>query len=298
MKIFNKREWMIVIISVLATSILIMLVTGVFLSFSFPAGGADTRTSLQDVTDLPSEHFFVSELSMYYQPQFFNEALEYYELDYVPETVDNPSTEEIVEALEEQYEEYLDEPVDMQLDEIEETAYVAVPVVYSSWGRPFNVLVDGMYYQPQFFDEVFGHFEDLVGTRFEYVKPDFFQNTYFGDVRFSNMPFLARYLPAFIMFDAMQFTYIPEEELTRWLADETTYGILHLRRNGKHSCDGTHHEWEFSSNPPSYNRVEVVGMESEAGRYTFIVRIENSFQSYTQRFERQDDGRLRSIRAR
>ena len=172
----------------------------------------------------------------------------------------------------------------------------AEPVVYSSRGIPFNVLIGDMYYQPRFFDETFGHFEDLVGTRFEYVKPDFFQNTYFGDVRFSNMPFLARYLPAFIMFDAMQFTYIPEEELTRWLADETTDNILYLRRNGKHCCHGTHHEWEFSSNPPSYSRVEVRGMQPGTDRDTFIVRIENSFQSYIQRFERQDDGRLKALR--
>lgn len=147
-------------------------------------------------------------------------------------------------------------------------------------GRIFGEINEnGIFYQEINYDLFYGHAEDLIGTPFEEKKPSYYSNIDFSNVFFPLSTEACRYFPAFIMYMAMEYSYIPENEMLKYLPKGDIEYQLELERTGFY-FEGEIFPYE-KSEPPV---ILGIGVLKETERfYTVNYRLE-SF-SYTQYFE-------------
>ncbi len=101
-------------------------------------------------------------------------------------------------------------------------------------GKPYNELLpDGMYCRPEFYDSTYGHAEDLVAQSFEPLMADYLSDIEFGpDVIFPPFPEEAYLFPGFIAWDVTDYTHIPVAEMEKYFPQEKIDSIVYYETNG------------------------------------------------------------------
>ncbi len=157
-------------------------------------------------------------------------------------------------------------------------------------GIPYGVEVDGILYQPEFYDEDYGHFEDLVAEDFEENKPDYLEEITFQGVQFPAIVEDAKYFPAFIAFDVVKYVPLPEDVMTKYFPKEEKEEILDYIRNGI-EVDGEIYPFEYEE-APVYQKITVIPVVMDK-KYKVLYETDKGI--YVKIFEIDENGKFHVI---
>lgn len=162
-------------------------------------------------------------------------------------------------------------------------------------GLPYGIPVESMggtIYSQDYWEDEYGHLEDLVCTDFEDVKPEYYSDIDFSSVTFPYSADLAKDFLAFVALDAVEYCRLPEEVILRYFETEQADLWLNLYQNG-YSADGLENVTFEPAKAPVYQSIDIY-VVAEMSKYR--VTYSTMDQCYTRYFKKQEDGRFKEIR--